>query len=86
MLKLLCEKADCAAGKTFDRRRVAAGRQIHFAPVRDAGGVGGRHERAAAFCGGGGLPQHAGLHERAWRGRESREGHGASDGARDCED
>ena len=56
VLKSWREKTNCVAGKTFDGRRAAAGRQIDFASLRHAGGFGGRDQRAAEFFGGGGLP------------------------------
>jgi hypothetical protein len=42
VLKSWREKTDCVACKTFGGWSAAAGRQIDLAPLRDAGGIGGR--------------------------------------------
>src|SRR5580704_12914919 len=73
VINCLREKANGRTCKTFSGRRAAAGRQIDFASLRDAGGVGGMDQRAAEFFCGGGLPLHAGVSARAGRGGERRE-------------
>ena len=75
MLKSAREERDHSPCKVLDRRSSAAGRQIHFASLRNAGSAGRRHERTAAFFRGGRLPQHSGVHERAGRGSENRQGY-----------
>jgi hypothetical protein len=82
VINCLREKANGRTCKTFSGRRAAAGRQIDFASLRDAGGFGGRDQRAAEFFCGGGLPQHARVYERAGRGGERRERVSAGYGAR----
>src|SRR6266571_4512651 len=75
MLKSAREERDHSPCKVLDRRSSAAGRQIHFASLRNAGRAGRRRERTAAFFRGGRLPQHSGVHERAGRGSENRQGY-----------
>ncbi len=56
MLKSAREERDHSTCKVLDRRSSAAGRQIHFASLRNAGRAGRRRERTAAFFRGGRLP------------------------------
>ena len=79
MLKSRREKTDDTPGEIPHRRSRASRRQINLPPIRNAGRYGRRHQRAAALCRGGGLPQHTRLHGRPRRGRESRKGYRARD-------
>ena len=82
MLKSSREKTNGTTGETFDGRGAASGGQIDFASLCDARGAGGGRQRTAELFRSGGLPQHAGLHEGAGRGRQNREGHSANHGPR----
>src|SRR5713101_2288705 len=75
VLKSAREERNHSPRKVLDRRSSAAGRQIHFASLRNAGSAGRRHERTAAFFRGGRLSQQSGVHERAGRGSENRQGY-----------
>src|ERR1700730_6342249 len=81
VINCLREKANGRTCKTFSGRRAAAGRQIDFASLRDAGGVGGRDPGAAEFFCGGGFPYPARVYERTRRGGKGRERIGAGYGA-----
>src|SRR5712664_1471950 len=82
VLEFAREERDDSSCKAFDRRAGAAGRQVHFASLRDAGGAGRGYQRTAAFFGSSGLPQHAAVHKRAGRGSEGGRGYGSDNGAR----
>jgi len=82
VLEFACEKGDDSSGEAFDRRAGAAGRQVHFAPLCDAGGACGRDERSAAFFCCRGLSQLTRLHGIPGRGSESGGGYSSNNGAR----
>ncbi len=82
VLEFACEKGDDSSGEAFDRRAGAAGRQVYFAPLCDAGGACGRDERSAAFFCCRGLPQHTRLHGIPGRGSERGRGYSSDNGAR----
>src|SRR5205823_9835759 len=65
MIGFYSEERNDPACEVPDRGRGTARRQIHFPSLCHAGGARRRHQRVAALLRGGGLPQHAPLHERA---------------------
>ena len=82
VLEFAREKRDDSSGEVFDRRAGAAGGQVHFTSLRNAGGAGRGYQRTTAFFCCRGLPQHGAVRKRAGRGSEGGRGYGSDNGAR----